>query len=69
MHYVYILQSLTDQSFYIGYTTNPDGRLEEHNSGKSPYTSKKTPWIRVYLEPFTTKKRSTPTRNLAQKAA
>jgi len=48
--YVYILQSQIDNSFYIGYTTNLDRRLKEHNSGKSRYTAKKIPWILVYSE-------------------
>jgi putative endonuclease len=31
---------------------NPKRRLIEHNSGKSPYTSKKRPWKIVYAEKF-----------------
>ncbi|MCB0615462.1 MAG: tyrosine-type recombinase/integrase [Phaeodactylibacter sp.] len=30
----YVLISLTDRKLYIGYTTNLDRRLQEHNSGK-----------------------------------
>ena len=41
-----------DDSFYIGYTSNLDRRLEEHNEGNSRYTSKKTPWKVVYSEEF-----------------
>ena len=52
MYYVYILQSEQDASFYIGYTSNIERRLEEHNEGKSRYTSKKTPWKIVYSEAF-----------------
>lgn len=52
MYYVYILKSKIDDSFYIGYTNNLDRRLEEHNEGKSRYTSKKTPWEIVYSEEF-----------------
>ena len=52
MYYVYILQSEQDASFYIGYTSDIERRLEEHNEGKSRYTSKKTPWQLVYFEKF-----------------
>ncbi|HCE58446.1 MAG TPA: endonuclease [Prolixibacteraceae bacterium] len=51
----YILQSQQDASFYIGYTTDLDRRLFEHNSGKSNYTSGKKPWKVVYSEKFETK--------------
>ncbi len=37
-------------SYYIGYTSNIESRLIEHNSGLSRYTSKKIPWILVYSE-------------------
>jgi len=42
---VYLLQSVAcpDQR-YIGMTSNVDKRLQEHNSGKSPHTSKYKPW-------------------------
>jgi putative endonuclease len=41
-----------DNSFYTGYTNNLERRLEEHNEGKSRYTSKKIPWKIVYFEEF-----------------
>ena len=49
------LRSCQDQSYYIGYTTDPDRRLIEHNEGKSRYTSRKIPWTLVYLVRFATK--------------
>ena len=52
---VYILQSQLDGSYYIGYTTDLEKRLSNHNSGKSNYTSKKIPWKVVYSENFATK--------------
>lgn len=52
---VYILQSHLDGSYYIGYTTDLEKRLSNHNSGKSNYTSKKIPWKVVYSENFATK--------------
>ena len=52
MFYTYILQSETDSSYYIGYTSNLHRRLEEHNGGLSPHTSHKRPWRLVYFEYF-----------------
>jgi len=56
--YTYVLISKRDGSFYIGSTTNLQRRLLEHNSGKSPYTSKKKPWDIFYFEEFNTKRES-----------
>ena len=52
---VYIIQSLKDDSFYIGYTTDIKRRIEEHNSGNTRYSSKKRPWVLVYAENFDNK--------------
>ena len=52
---IYILQSQVDSSFYIGFTSDIEKRLMNHNAGKSKYTSKKMPWKLVYSEEFTTK--------------
>ncbi len=49
-HYVYILQSLKDETLYKGYTTDYLRRIQEHNAGKSKYTSNKTPWKLIYVE-------------------
>lgn len=54
--YVYVIQSLTDKSFYKGFTENPMIRLLNHNSGQSKYTSKKIPWKFIYLEELETKR-------------
>ena len=50
MKYVYILQSLAGEHFYTGITDNLDARLEKHNSGAVPHTSKFRPWrIKSYV--------------------
>jgi putative endonuclease len=49
---VYILQSLVDGTFYIGYTKDLDKRLKQHNTAKSGYSSRKVPWKIVYTESF-----------------
>ena len=49
-HYVYIIQSESDKSYYKGYSMNPAIRLVRHNNKESVYTSGKTPWQLVYVE-------------------
>jgi predicted GIY-YIG superfamily endonuclease len=45
MFYVYVLQSLSfPENFYIGFTCDLQKRLQDHNSGYSPYTKKFIPW-------------------------
>jgi len=42
---VYILQSIENPSrYYVGLTDDSIRRLEEHNQGKCPHTSKFKPW-------------------------
>ncbi len=55
MFFIYIIQSLKDNSFYTGYTSDLKLRLEFHNNGKSTYTAKKSPWKLVYYEKFDNK--------------
>jgi putative endonuclease len=55
-HYVYILESLVDGTFYKGYSTDYEKRLLEHNSGLSTYTSSKIPWCLIYVEERSSKK-------------
>jgi predicted GIY-YIG superfamily endonuclease len=51
MFYTYILQSLTDPSQrYVGHTAGLRTRMEEHNAGNCPHTSKFLPWkLKVYV--------------------
>ena len=44
MHYVYLLQSVGSEQRYVGRTTDLKQRFADHNSGKSPHTSKYLPW-------------------------
>ena len=45
MKYVYLLRSTSNPSkTYIGLTDNLNRRLDEHNAGKTPHTSKHLPW-------------------------
>jgi putative endonuclease len=36
--YVYIIQSLPDNSFYKGFSEDPLKRLSQHNAGETPST-------------------------------
>jgi putative endonuclease len=44
MYYTYIIQSVVDQSYYIGVTHDLERRIREHNSGNSKFTSLKMPY-------------------------
>ena len=47
---VYVLLSLKDQQFYIGYTSDFKRRMEEHEHGKSKSTACRRPFICVFVE-------------------
>ncbi|MET4802016.1 GIY-YIG nuclease family protein [Bradyrhizobium sp. LB11.1] len=50
MKYVYILQSLDGEHFYVGITDDLRARLVKHNAGEVPHASKYGPWrIRTYF--------------------
>lgn len=49
-HYVYVLGSTESGNFYTGYTSDLRKRLQEHNTGKSPYTKFRGPYELVYYE-------------------
>ena len=45
MFYVYLIRSLVNsKKTYVGYTTDLDQRMENHNSGGSVYTRDFRPW-------------------------
>ena len=51
-HFVYILQSQKNGSYYVGSTQDLDSRLERHNQGRSKYTKANRPWQLIYYEEF-----------------
>ena len=51
-YHVYILQSDTDGSYYVGSTQDIDERLLRHNEGRSKYTKSRRPWALVHTEKF-----------------
>lgn len=55
MNYTYIVRC-KDNTFYTGWTTNIEKRIEVHNSGKgAKYTKSRRPVELVYFEEFNTK--------------
>ncbi len=53
--YVYLLKSLKDNKHYVGWTTDLKRRLDAHNSGKTPSTSRRRPFELIYFESFSDK--------------
>jgi putative endonuclease len=65
--YCYILEC-ADGTYYTGWTTDPERRLSQHNTGKgAKYTSTRRPVKMVYLEEQPDR-RSAMKRELAIKA-
>jgi len=52
MHYVYILQSQRDKSYYTGTTENLKKRVAEHNAGSPRYSSSKCPYKIIWYCAF-----------------
>ena len=50
MKYVYILQSIENEHYYVGITDDLRSRLAKHNAGEVPHTSKFSPWqVKTYV--------------------
>jgi putative endonuclease len=50
--YVYVLQSLTSGTFYTGYTSDLEKRIERHNNSMNIYTKNRGPWKLVHNEVY-----------------
>lgn len=60
MKYVYILESLDSEHFYVGITDDLRSRFAKHNAGDVAHTSKYRPWkLRTYIA-FSDEKRAVP---------
>ena len=55
MYYVYVLISLKDGKFYIGFTEDVVQRVKEHNAGKNVSTKNRCPLKLIYYEFHTSK--------------
>jgi len=53
MFYVYLFHSVTDEGFYIGFSTDLKRRLLEHKCGASFATRFRGPWKLIYYEAYT----------------
>ena len=48
-HFVYILQSIGEsEQYYMGLCEDVETRLQAHNNGQSPHTSKFKPWRVIF---------------------
>ena len=54
-HFVYILQSLKDNKYYIGETADVAARLLFHNAGRQRSTKNRIPFIIILVEKFETR--------------
>ena len=50
MAFVYVIESLTDKTWYTGIALNVETRLKEHNAGKNRFTKGHRPWKIIYSE-------------------
>jgi putative endonuclease len=50
MFFVYVLRSLKDSQFYVGYTDNLQKRITNHNAGKVFSTRFRVPLELIYYE-------------------
>jgi len=55
MYCIYILRSLKTKKYYIGFTSNLERRLSEHERGKSGFDKVNAPFELVCLEKYKTK--------------
>ncbi|HEY3249540.1 MAG TPA: GIY-YIG nuclease family protein [Ignavibacteria bacterium] len=53
--FVYIIESLVDNTFYIGQTNNLKNRLKRHNKGMIKSTKAKRPYRLCYFEEYQTR--------------
>ena len=50
MKYVYILENINREHYYVGITDDLRARLDKHNAGVVPHTLKYRPWqVKTYI--------------------
>jgi predicted GIY-YIG superfamily endonuclease len=47
---VYVIESITDATWYTGMAKDAVARLKEHNAGKNRFTKGHQPWKIIYTE-------------------
>ena len=64
MYYVYILLSLKDKNFYVGYTTFLNKKLLEHKNSKVKLTKNRLPMKLLCFEAYLLKKEAMNRKNI-----
>jgi len=57
-HWVYIIYSPGIDRYYIGYSTDPAGRLRKHNASHIGFTGRAKDWQLVYSEKLPDKEKA-----------
>jgi putative endonuclease len=52
---IYAIKSSFDNRIYVGFTTNLENRLKEHNQGRTKSTKGYRPWTLIYQEAVETR--------------
>ena len=52
MYFVYVIESESSGSWYIGYTENIETRLDKHNHHANTSTAHRGPWKLIYYEAY-----------------
>ncbi|MFC2124324.1 GIY-YIG nuclease family protein [Bacteroidota bacterium] len=52
----YVLYSIKDLKFYIGYSTNIQERIKDHNAGKTKNTAPRRPFQLIFCEFYFSKR-------------
>ena len=58
IYYVYVLKSINFARNYVGFTTNLEVRLSQHNSGKTRSTKPYKPWKVLFFEEYDSKEKA-----------
>jgi len=59
MYTVYALKSEIDGRIYVGFSSDTERRLREHNSGKTKSTKGYRPWTLIFTEQCATRAEAT----------
>ncbi len=52
MYIVYVLISISANKTYVGYTSDMERRLVEHNETGEGFTKRYRPWVILFTESF-----------------
>ena len=55
MYFVYVIQSISHLTRYVGHTNDISKRIKAHNNGDCRYTSGRRPWQLVHQEEFSSR--------------